>query len=88
MLDTLNAAATEIGSPILSDEQFFEVVNQSDNVARPFTMALLQAMEAYATEKWEQACNEMWVAVNEAMGDLSVEDSMTICGVKHPEFKP
>ena len=49
---------------------------------------VLKAMDIYAREKWEEACNETWQAVNEAMGDQPVEDALNLVNVIHPEFKP
>ena len=50
--------------------------------------AILASMHDYGKQKWEEACNETWQAVNEAMGDQSVEDSLNLVNVIHPEFKP
>ena len=78
----INEANRINGNDPISEQEILELV---DSIELHY---IFKAMEAYGKKKWQEACNEMWNAVNEAMGDQTVEEAKKICNVMHPEFKP
>lgn len=78
----INEANRINGNDPISEQEILELV---DSIELHY---FFKAMEAYGKQKWEEACKEMWNAVNGQKGDLWLEDAMKIVGMKYPEFKP